>query len=65
MNCGIMDYCLSIIVCKLIYKNHSSLIFHHSSKYFMFLVFTLVLIVVAVGILTSVYSIFFPFMQNL
>lgn len=31
----------------------------------MFLVFTLVLLVVAVGILASVYSIFFPFMQNL
>jgi len=31
----------------------------------MFLVFTLVLLVVAIGILSSVYSIFFPFMQNL
>ncbi len=31
----------------------------------MFLVFTLVLLVVAVGILASVYSVFFPFMQNL
>jgi len=31
----------------------------------MFLVFTLVLLVVAVGILVSVYSVFFPFMQNL
>lgn len=31
----------------------------------MFLVFTLVLLVVAVGILSSVYSVFFPFMQNL
>ncbi len=31
----------------------------------MFLVFTLVLLVVAVGILASVYSIFFPFMQNI
>lgn len=31
----------------------------------MFLVFTLVLLVVAVWILSSVYSIFFPFMQNL
>ena len=31
----------------------------------MFLVFTLVLLVVAVGIVSSVYSIFFPFMQNL
>lgn len=31
----------------------------------MFLVFTLVLLVVALGILASVYSIFFPFMQNL
>ena len=31
----------------------------------MFLVFTLVFLVVAVGILASVYSVFFPFMQNL
>ena len=31
----------------------------------MFLVFTLVLLVVAVGILASVYSVFFPFLQNL
>ncbi|MCX6825144.1 MAG: hypothetical protein NTY80_02865 [candidate division SR1 bacterium] len=31
----------------------------------MFLVFTLVLLVVAVGILVSVYSVFFPFLQNL
>jgi hypothetical protein len=31
----------------------------------MFLVFTLVLLVVAIGILVSVYSVFFPFMQNL
>ena len=31
----------------------------------MFLVFTLVLLTVAVGILVSVYSVFFPFMQNL
>ncbi len=31
----------------------------------MFLVFTLVLLVVAIGILASVYSVFFPFMQNL
>lgn len=31
----------------------------------MFLIFTLVLLVVAVWILASVYSIFFPFMQNL
>ncbi len=31
----------------------------------MFLVFTLVLLVVALGILASVYSVFFPFMQNL
>jgi len=31
----------------------------------MFLVFSLVLLVVAMGILTSVYSVFFPFMQNL
>jgi len=31
----------------------------------MFLVFTLVLLVVAMGILVSVYSVFFPFMQNL
>lgn len=31
----------------------------------MFLVFTLVLLIVAIGILVSVYSVFFPFMQNL
>ncbi len=31
----------------------------------MFLVFTLVLLVVAIGILSSVYAVFFPFMQNL
>ena len=31
----------------------------------MFLVFTFVLLVVAIGILVSVYSVFFPFMQNL
>ncbi len=31
----------------------------------MFLVFTLVLLVVAMGILVSVYSVFFPFIQNL
>ncbi len=31
----------------------------------MFLLFTLVLLTVAVGILASVYSVFFPFMQNL
>jgi len=31
----------------------------------MFLVFTLVLLIVAIGIVASVYSVFFPFMQNL
>jgi hypothetical protein len=31
----------------------------------MFLVFTLVLLAIAIGILVSVYSVFFPFMQNL
>lgn len=31
----------------------------------MFLVFALVILAVAVGILASVYSVFFPFMQHL
>lgn len=43
----------------------TKLIIHHSSNTFMFLAFTLILLFVAAGILASVYSFFFPFMQNL